>query len=250
MTPIRMLDTRDGTGTDAAEPFLAGEIKVLQVAGKFGVPNAANAVAINVTAVNATIGGHLTVFPGGTGEPNASTVNFPATRAVPNMAVVPLGTAPGAVGKISITNDSQGTVHVVVDIVGYYFNASSFGSGFHPTTITRTLDTRFNIGSNGTIPPGTAITVQLAGRNVVPANGATLVALNVAVLSPTGSGFVLAYPADVARPTASTANFIAGENVSNLTIVRLPASGLITFYNGSTGTIHLAADVEGYGSNP
>jgi hypothetical protein len=243
-TPTRFLDTR----TVPADPFLPGELRLLTVAGRSGVPTSASAIAVNVTAVAATASGYLNVFPGSSQtEPLTSTVNFPAGRTVPNLTVVPLGGTPG---KIAVVNHSQGNTHVVLDLLGYFTNDDS-GSTFHPLVITRTLDTRFGVGATqGTVAPKGSITLQVSGRTGVPANGATLVALNVAVINPTAGGYLLAYPEDVGKPTASTVNFVANENASNLTLLRLPSSGRVTIYNGSLGTIHVAADVEGWGSTP
>ena len=59
--PVRALDTRD------AGPAVApGTIREVPIAGQFGVPAAATAVSVNVTAVNATGPAWVKVFPCGT----------------------------------------------------------------------------------------------------------------------------------------------------------------------------------------
>ncbi len=57
---------------------------------------------------------HLSVYPGGSGQPNVSNLNYVAGQTIPNMVVVPLG--PG--GTVTLFN-AAGTVHVIADLVGY-----------------------------------------------------------------------------------------------------------------------------------
>jgi hypothetical protein len=57
---------------------------------------------------------YLTVYPGALSRPNASNINVVAGSIVPNAVVV----KPGPLNLVSIYNET-GTVHVVVDLVGY-----------------------------------------------------------------------------------------------------------------------------------
>lgn len=84
------------------------------MAGALGVPADASAVIVNVTAVNPTVGGYLTAWPTGDARPGTSNLNPRTGRAVPNLAILPLG----AGGRISLFNFA-GSTHVVVDVVGY-----------------------------------------------------------------------------------------------------------------------------------
>jgi hypothetical protein len=87
-------------------------------------PGGYTGVIVNVTATVPTQSGWLTVWPTGGSLPNASNVNFLAGETVPNLVKAKVGTD----GKFNITNTGfptgppppSGTVHVVVDIVGYY----------------------------------------------------------------------------------------------------------------------------------
>jgi hypothetical protein len=56
---------------------------------------------------------------------------------------------------------------------------------------------------------------------------------------------VTVFPDDVTRPNASNLNFSAGQTVPNLVTVRVPASGIVDFYN-KLGATNLFADVVGY----
>ena len=62
------------------------------VAGLGGVPPAAQAVVLNVTATNATADTYITSYPSGVGRPNASSLNVTAGGATANLVLAKLGT--------------------------------------------------------------------------------------------------------------------------------------------------------------
>jgi len=119
LTPIRIVDTRFGTGgfyTSLGQ----GAMMVVTVAGGGGVPNMAaatppTAVVLNVTVTGATAASDLVVWPDGGSRPVASDLNFAAGQTVPNLVIVKLSAA----GKIDIGNDF-GWTQVIVDVVGWY----------------------------------------------------------------------------------------------------------------------------------
>jgi hypothetical protein len=80
------------------------------------VPAGATAVAMNLTVTEATEGSYLTVFPYGEPRPVASAINFVARQTIANGLTAKVGTS----GTIMIYNNS-GNVHVIVDIMGFYF---------------------------------------------------------------------------------------------------------------------------------
>jgi len=122
ITPCRLVDTRTGpnnVGTRST-PIGSGEAAVFAVWGPNGnctIPNIATGIATNTTAVNATAGSYLTVYPAdAVPRPKASNLNFTAGSApTPNQVTVGLS-ASGAIGVYNLT----GTVDVIIDIVGYY----------------------------------------------------------------------------------------------------------------------------------
>jgi hypothetical protein len=75
------------------------------------------AVVANVTAVNATTGTVVTVYPGpvGSAVPTSSGLNIPSFEPETNLVVVEVG----ADGTINLRND-LGDVNLIVDILGYY----------------------------------------------------------------------------------------------------------------------------------
>ena len=121
VTPVRILDTRTGTGGFSAPVGPARTIAVT-VAGWGGVPLMTStspvppvAVVLNVTAVNPTGNSYLTVFPDGAGQPLASDLNFSAGQTVPNLVVVRVGSN----GVVDIFN-AAGATDVIADVVGWY----------------------------------------------------------------------------------------------------------------------------------
>lgn len=243
VTPARILDTRDGTGAPLAKIGPDSSIDV-QVTGQGGVPaSGVSAVVVNVTAVKPTANTFVTLWPTGDTRPTVSNLNPSAGKAVPNMAIVPLG----ADGKISAYN-SLGSTDLLLDVVGYYSSYSGpAGSRFHPIEPFRAVDTRNGTGApKQTVGPGGSLRIDLRGAGgLLPASGMTAVVLNVTAVKPTASGFVTVFPGDVARPTASNLNTSPGVTAPNLVTVRVPANGIVEFYN-SAGSTHLLVDVVGY----
>ncbi len=115
VTPCRLLDTRAlGQG-----PALTTGDRQLVVPPNCGIPGDSLAVALNVTAVSATVGGHVTLFPGGAADPDTSTINFSAGQTRANNLIV--GLAPDFSGKLVLRAVVPGgEVHFLVDVVGYF----------------------------------------------------------------------------------------------------------------------------------
>ncbi len=121
LNPLRLFDTRDGTGGRQG-PLEAGESWSFTVRGRYGVPADAVAVAINLTAVDATSPTYVTAWPGGQPRPTTSNLNPVPGMAVPNLAIIRLGSA----GDVNFFNNS-GSVNVLADVVGYFRDGMSVG---------------------------------------------------------------------------------------------------------------------------
>jgi hypothetical protein len=110
VAPCRAVDTRTGV------PLAAGSTRAFPIGGVCGIPLTAKAVSINVTVTSPTAMGDLRLFPGGTGQPLVSTINYRAGQTRANNAIVALG----ASSDIAIKCDqATGTVHVIIDVNGY-----------------------------------------------------------------------------------------------------------------------------------
>lgn len=237
LTPVRLLDTRHAVGVTTTTPVAAGADLVLPVPSVADIPATdVSAIVANVTVTQPTAGGHLTVYPhNGEPLPTASNLNFTAGQTVANLVTVPVDG-----GAVVFHNGSSGTVHVLMDLQGFYGRA---GSGFKPASPTRALDTRSGLGTSsaGAIAAHATLSLDLSGR--VPA-GTTAVVLNLTVTRPTEHGYLTAYPDAGTMPGVSNLNFTAGETVANLAVVPV-TDGKVDFYNGSGGTVQVVADLEG-----
>ena len=115
LAPSRILDTRTGNGAPPAK-LGAGATLRLQVTGRGGIPGGAvGAVVLNVTATEPSGVSFLTAWPGGTGRPLASNLNYGPNQTVPNLVVVQVG----AGGTVDLFNYA-GSVHVIADVAGWY----------------------------------------------------------------------------------------------------------------------------------
>lgn len=80
------------------------------------MPANAKAVSLNLTATEPGQNGHLRIIPAGLPLPLVSTLNFQAGQTRANNAVVPL-----AGGGVDLFGGlSAGTVHVILDVNGYF----------------------------------------------------------------------------------------------------------------------------------
>jgi GDSL-like Lipase/Acylhydrolase family len=237
--PVRVLDTRpDGpqVGYSGAKPAAEQTVE-LAVAGLYGVPDDADAVALNVTATEANGNGFVTVWPCGTDRPLASNLNHTTNQSIPNLVIVKIGVA----GKVCLF--TQTGTHLIADVQGWY----PAGTAFKSQPPTRALDTRPDgpqVGYSGP-KPAAAQTIELpiAGVNGVPDFAGT-VALNITATEANGNGFVTVWPCGTDRPLASNLNHTTNQTIPNLVIVKIGAGGKVCLFT-QTGT-HLIADVQGW----
>jgi diguanylate cyclase (GGDEF)-like protein/PAS domain S-box-containing protein len=119
ITPCRLMDTRPAPFTVGPRntPIGQGENHSVLVHGTNGactIPANATGIATNTTVTNGTAASFLTLFPGDANRPNASNLNWVANQSpTPNQVTV--GLSPD--GRVRVYND-QGTVNVIIDIVG------------------------------------------------------------------------------------------------------------------------------------
>ena len=225
----------------------AGATLELQVTGVAGVPADADAVALNMTVVNAQAAGFATVYPCGQPRPEASNLNYAAGQTIANLVIA----KPGAGGKVCIYSSAD--IDVLGDVSGFF----PAGSGFTPiSNPTRLLDTRNGIGAPAApLAAGSTLEFEadgVAGTNEFGAIGADAVVLNVTVVNARAAGFVTVYPCfPEPLPEASNLNFVAGQTIANLVIAK-PGTGLLFFSTGgkvciySDATIDVLVDVSGF----
>jgi hypothetical protein len=239
ISPIRVLDTRNGTG-GLSGPFTNHAARTFTVSG---VPGNATAVTGNLTVTGQTSGGYLYIGPTPQANPTSSTLNFPQGDDRANAVTVQLGA-----GSLSITfvAPSNGpSAHAIFDVTGY-FTPDMTGAVYVPLSPTRDLDTRNGTGGlSGPFTNHAARTFTLAG---VPSN-ATAVTGNLTVTGQTSSGYLYIGPDALNNPTSSTLNFPLGDDRANAVAVAIGAGGAlsVTFVGTSNGpTAQAIFDLTGY----
>jgi hypothetical protein len=244
-----LLDTRSSAAVGADSSIN------LPVAGQGLVPaTGVSAVVLNVTAIDPTGSGFVTVYPAGPKEsrPNVSTLNFTAGQTIANLVIVKLNG-----GAVSLYNE-KGNTHLAVDVVGWFDTAGAQGFVFHSLTPARAVDTRGGspVGADqGPFAPPVAV-IPVA-RNTVRA-----VVMNVTATETTEDSFFTVYPPltkdplGTPRPNVSNLNWKAGQTVPNAVMSGVSPSnvegldsGLVTVYN-KNGQAHLLIDVVGYFTAP
>ena len=96
----------------------ANAIRTLTLAGQCGIPSGAKSVAVNVTVTGGTSTGVIALFPGNAFPQGTSAGNYRAGITRANNAMAELAT--NGAGTLGIQNGSAGTVHVVLDVSGYW----------------------------------------------------------------------------------------------------------------------------------
>jgi hypothetical protein len=115
VAPCRAVDTRDPL-RGGPTPLACGLDRVFTLAETCGVPATAKAVSLNLTVTQPTLPGNVRVYAAGARLPFVSTVNYVGGQTRANNAVASLN----ALGQIATRCSPSGTVHVVLDVNGYF----------------------------------------------------------------------------------------------------------------------------------
>ncbi|WP_460306796.1 ricin-type beta-trefoil lectin domain protein [Actinocorallia aurea] len=245
-----VFDTRFGTGVPSrTTPIAANSALTFDVHGRVGIPSTAaeaGAVALNVLATGQTADGTLGLHP--SDAPASSSVlafNTDETNSVFTIAQM------SGTGKLTIENNSAGTVHVSVTVRGYFTWANTGDAAtYRPAKNTPLmLDTLAGIGTGGgntaAIEPYASITFKAIESSVI-APAVAAVALNINVRRGTAKGWLSVSSAGEEDPGLSSVNWDAEESTSGFDTTIADDDGYVTFYNRSSGTVHLQVSTRGY----
>ena len=244
LVPARLLETRDSATVDGRFRALgvrkAGSTTELIVGGRGGSPESAAAAVLNVTVVGAAADGYVTVWPCGSTQPDASSLNFAAGDTIPNAVITKLG----AGGKVCLFTSAD--IQMLADLNGYY----PAGSQYTPVVPGRMMDTRSGGSTTdtqfqriGVRTAGSTTELLIGGRYNVPAN-ASAVVLNVTAVSAQAGGYITVWPCGATQPNASSLNFDAGDTIPNAVITKLGPGGKVCIFT-SAGT-DMLTDLGGY----
>ncbi|KOX18576.1 hypothetical protein ADK67_35755 [Saccharothrix sp. NRRL B-16348] len=179
-SPTRLLDTRPEyrIGHQGGKPAAWTAVSAT-LAGRAPVPAGAAAVVANVTVTEAERPGHVTVHPGGTARPQASSLNIDTVgQTRPNLVTVPLG---GGAVELFPTAPT----HLILDVAGYFTADLDPGT---PATSHEDVDPAAStvVLDPPAVTASTATTVTLAAGVARPAVGAGLVLRGGGSVAPQG----------------------------------------------------------------
>jgi len=275
LSPFRICDTRKAGPGIAANQCDTGPGRgtlgpgwaiTAQITGG-AVPANAQAVVVNLTAINHGFGPtYVSAYPAGA-QTLTSNINLAGRTVEANLAIVRLSAA----GQISVFN-AAGTADVIVDVEGYFAAAGGGSAGaFHSIPPLRICDSRGGVGNTticatatgrssaplvggvwrhvtlSGLPPGappttpyipTNGTAAAAVFNLTATAGSLPTYLSVAV--PTGSD---ACPSSA--PSFSNLNPTPGISLPNRVISNLGPNQDICLYS-ALGSINFIIDVNGW----
>ncbi len=232
LEPQRILDTRDGTG-GRGHPLGSGELMSVALAGRYGIPDDATAVVVNITAIRPTEATYLLMWNGEVPRPEATSVTALPGRATAGLTVCQLND----VGQGVLYNHA-GDVDLVFDLVGYFSPTAPLRLASWTTR--RLIDTR---DVNWPIGEGQVLEVPVRGWAGVSA-GAEVAIVNLTITEATRDTFLSVTRSIDGAPEGSTINTRAGDTTANLAFVALGERGTIRLRNHA-GDVHIVIDVLG-----
>jgi alpha-tubulin suppressor-like RCC1 family protein len=238
--PVRLLDTRptSPTGYVGAKPG-PGSIVTLHVTGRqeIAIPTGASTAVLNVTAVDATNDGYVTVWPCDEPRPNASNLNLRRNETIPVGVIAKLS----ALGTVCLY--TQSGTNLLADVNGWM----PPGGTMKPISPLRVLDTRPTslIGYVGPKPADNqTVKVSLAAvPELVTATSGSVV-LSVTATDATGDAFITAWSCIGPPPATSNLNVPGGGTRPNLVIVTVSSSSEICVT--ASRSTHLIVDVNAW----
>jgi hypothetical protein len=220
-----------------ADPVLQGE---------------SNSVGTNVATTEITATNNTTPTPTLTVTNPGSRVLNSVTEATPSLRLtqspVANPSSTGAGGDMVATSDGNlWFTHAVPNVATFpaIVHTDANAISFVPLAAPRRmLDTRSATGRVNVLDPARKFdsTGRLLAGNIIHINLTSLVIFgdgvtsNLTVTKPAAGGFLTLWSGAVARPTASSINFVAGQTIANLTV-----SGLAEFSVTATDTIAIFA---------
>ncbi len=238
IAPKRLFDTRGAQ-------LSAGETVEVTIGGTTGIPAAASAAIVNITATEPQRPGYVSAWPSGADRPLASVLNVNADdHSVAGATAVRLGDR----GRLSLY--SQFPTELVVDALAYFRSAAApvAGGRIVPVSPFRLFDTRPDQpapGPKGYVEPGNTIRVSVAGAGGLPDEGIAAIIMNLTATESRRDGFITASPTGIDRATTSNLNLSGTDDTAaNLVVVPIGDLGRIDLFCHAGA--HLLGDVLGY----
>jgi hypothetical protein len=272
IAPLRVCDTRagmvaNGCNQGRSQDNILGPGQVMRVnvsgipGGVKGSPGSipangsAEAVVLNLTAVQGSMGTYLSVYPTNVDGScskglGISNINVVARLNQANRVMVQLGPASlGGLNTEVCVFNALGRINFVLDANGWFGSSAAGtprGAQYQAIGPTRICDTRSGSGTEcagqGLTAPR-ALALPVAGVGGIAGNGVVAIVANLTAVSGTKATYLIGYPGGN-HPNASDLNVEPGETLPNLVVVGL-AAGDLQLYN-AVGQINAVIDVEGW----
>jgi SpoIID/LytB domain protein len=163
-----------------------GVVVRVPIAGTYGIPASATALALTVHSTGAVADGFVTVWPCNSDRPTTSVLNATKGSSVTNHTQVGLDSG-GAVCLYA-----QSSMHLVVDVSGWFGPTAT--SLFHALMPSRVMDTRENVGLAGPFAAGQNRAIRVVGTDGVPASGVRAIAAEVTSVDAAVAGYITVHP--------------------------------------------------------
>src|ERR1035437_2041609 len=241
LPPCRVADTRhSGYPQGLGPPFLTGgqqrDFPILNATTGNIPSSGVAAYSLNFAVVPHGPLGYMTVWPTGQTRPVVSTLNDIPGQVIANAAIVVAGTS----GNVSVypTSDTD----LVIDINGYFAEASPCGLSLYSVPPCRVIDTR-KIGSglpfSDTLSPPVDVLNSACGTSSL----AKAYVFNASVVPQGALGYLTLWPDCTTQPLVSTLNALDGSISSNMAIVPSTNGKVDAFASGIT---QLILDISSY----
>ncbi|MFC0540265.1 ricin-type beta-trefoil lectin domain protein [Kutzneria chonburiensis] len=235
--PVRVLDTRGFNNSPRKTALGNGEVYSIPVRGVAGVPSTANAVLVNLTASESSVGTAMSLFA----TDNAgTTINVSANEKRSNTSIVPI--APD--GTIKVRN-GVGMVQATVDVIGSFTTDANAALFVPLPETTRVVDTATGTGErNGTIGQDETVNFQLGGLAGISST-ATGVVLRAGGEEDSLGTSLSVFPQESGWLNDTNATMKQRERLAAAAFVPLGPSGRVGVRN-EHGNAQVALDVAGY----
>jgi YD repeat-containing protein len=118
LAPCRLVDTRNASGPLGGPALAAGSQRFLPLTGHCGIPAGAKVISVNVTVTGPASSGFLSLYPGNALPLGTSNINFSTGQTRASNAIIQL--ASDGSGSVGVLNGASGTVHLILDVNGYF----------------------------------------------------------------------------------------------------------------------------------
>ncbi|WP_196073364.1 RCC1 domain-containing protein [Nakamurella alba] len=234
--PARLLDTRSGASIPA------GGTVTVQVTGRGPVVGSGiKSVALTITAIGPSATGSVNGWAAGAAVSNTPLLHFTPGSTVGNQMILPLGSG----GKVVLRNNSQGRLHLLADVTGYWFSGPPTKPGTFANSVQyRVLDTR--AAGRSPIPAGGSVALVPASGGGFGAPVTSPMLLNLSAVAPAAAGNLVVDCDGRPRPGVATVQFVAGRTVANMAVTPSCPAGRIRIWNTSSRPVQVIVDRFGY----